>query len=335
MSSEGTGLSDNSPTPHSLLGLPTELLLEIISYYHDPFTFFSPLVDQKHAAQEREVRVQILRSLSQTCSALRSIFLPSLWERLHASGASFEERYTESALKTLIFPYIKSVHISMRAWSSKQIVLFVQLLRALPNLSGLQIYHAPSGRRILRIMSYGFQDAVFPGVTALCVPEYLSIIFPSFPNVTALACPSIYAKNSILPPAKQYFPRLEALGGLRLSKELIEEVLGDFPTLRSISISSTISLDSAVRHRIRSIRTDRAGLFQDLLPLFKRFKHLCKLSLVHEDIEHLLLSLENLIAGGRDVLRASDSQEVKELRVWSYDVYKGFNVAPCVILVND
>ncbi|KAJ7143049.1 hypothetical protein C8R44DRAFT_761605 [Mycena epipterygia] len=303
------------PASSSLLALPTELLVEIVSYYRDPFTFVSPLVRQEHGGQEREDRVQVLRSLSQSCSSLRPIFLPMLWERFYASAPSFKEIYTESELKALIFPYIKSVHVSMQNWGLKQmesVFLLVQLLSALPNLSGLQIYRAPWS--IVPILSYAFKDAVFPSITALCVPDHLDQVFPSFPNVTTLACPSIYARARVLAPAKQHFPRLEALGGLRLCKELIEEVHKLFPTLRSISVSSTFPTDS-----------------EDLLPLLKRFKRLSKLSLVHEDIADLFL-LEALVTGGTDVLLASGSQE-KVLRVWSYDLIKGFNVYPRVIYV--
>lgn len=95
------------PASSSLLALPTELLVEIVSYYRDPFTFVSPLVRQEHGGQEREDRVQVLRSLSQVCASLRPIFLPMFWERLYVSGASLKDIYMESELKTLIFPYIK------------------------------------------------------------------------------------------------------------------------------------------------------------------------------------------------------------------------------------
>lgn len=232
----------------------------------------------------------------------------------------------------------------------ESVFLLVQLLRALPNLSGLQIYQAPWS--IVPILSYAFKDAAFPNITALCIPEHLDQVFPSFPNVTTLACPSIYAGARVLAPAKQHFPRLETLGGLRLSKELIEgesgplccmsnshmhdeEVHKIFPTLRSISVSSSFPADSEVRTylaRVYSLCADESAIFQELLPLFKRFKRLSKLSLVHEDIADLL-SLGPLVAGGTDVLLASGSQEKKVLRVWSYDLIQGFNVYPRVVYV--
>ncbi|KAJ7143052.1 hypothetical protein C8R44DRAFT_726333 [Mycena epipterygia] len=300
------------PASSSLLALPTELLVEIVSYYRDPFTFVSPLVRQEHGGQEREDRVQVLRSLSQSCSSLRPIFLPMLWDRLYASAPSFKEIYTESELKTLIF----SVH-KIRARINAKLgtrANGIRLPRATPQRAA-QSQWPPDLPSSLEHRAYPLLCFQIPSITALCVPDHLDQVFPSFPNVTTLACPSIYAGARVLAPARQHFPRLEALGGLRLSKELIEEVHKLFPTLRSISVSSTFPADS-----------------EELFPLWKRFKRLSKLSLVHEDIADLL-SLEALVTGGTDILLASGSQEKKVLRMWSYDLIKGFNVYPRVVCV--
>jgi hypothetical protein len=54
---------------------------------------------------------------------------------------------------------------------------------------------------------------------------------------------------------------------------------------------------------------------QDLLARLRAFKQLRQLELVYQ-AETNLLSLEALIAGGRDVLRSSQSPDVKVLRVW-------------------
>jgi hypothetical protein len=96
------------PAPRSLPDLPTELLGEIISHYVCQFTFLSPLVRQEHVIQRRDQRL-VLRSLSQSCSSLRSVFLPSLWTQFEVSKHNFCEADTKSERGTLIFPYIKFV----------------------------------------------------------------------------------------------------------------------------------------------------------------------------------------------------------------------------------
>ncbi|KAJ6489717.1 hypothetical protein DFH09DRAFT_1208940 [Mycena vulgaris] len=300
----------------SLLELPTEILTEIIAYHPDPFTVCSPLLRQEHGVQERGVRRLVLRALSQSSSRLRSIFLPLLWEQFHASAAQFQQKYITSEFVTLIFPHIKSVHVSMKSWSLGQmetIFLLVEFLCELPTLAGFQICDPPP--TIMPIIRYAFKDAVFPTVASLCVPDWLApAIFDSFPNVTTLACPSIYAHSDALVFAKRHFPRLEALAGLRLSKDLIDDLVRDFPNLRAISVSSTAGRRSAV------------------LPMLKRFKALARLSLVHEDSENLL-SREALVNGGAEVLLASESPEAKVLTVWSYNVYEGFHLWPRIIWV--
>ncbi|KAJ7687809.1 hypothetical protein B0H17DRAFT_1069370 [Mycena rosella] len=302
--------------PTSLLELPTELLVEIVSYHQDPFTFISPLLRPEHGVQQRQDRLQVLRSMSQSCSRLRSIFLPLLWERFHGSEHSFQERYMDSDLKTRLFPFIKSVHVSMQHWlptQMKTVFLFLEFLRALPNLVGLQIHYLQSD--MMPIMMYALKDVVFPTVIALGVPDWSAqVLFKSFPNVTTLACPAIYAGSIALPAAKIHFPRLEALAGLRLSKELINGLLRDFPALRDMSISSTIASES----------TD--------LSLLKGFRRLARLSFVYEDLKGLL-SLDALINRGAELLRESDSSEARVLTLWSYNVYEGFDTFPRVVSV--
>ncbi|KAJ7747129.1 hypothetical protein DFH07DRAFT_578404 [Mycena maculata] len=328
----------SKPRLCSLLDLPTELLVEIISYHPYPFTFLSPLLRQEHGAQERHDRRQVLRSLSQTCVVLRTIFLPLLWERFEASQASLQEIHTNEAVASLLFPYIKSVHISMKTWGLEDmeaVFLFVQFIRALPNLVGLQIYQA--SYECVPVLSYAFADIMLPNITALCVPDWLDGIFPAFPNLTTLACPCIYTHSTALAPAKQFFPRLEAITGLRLSRNLIEAVLQDFPNLRAITVTSTIPLQPKKAQSHSDPMHERCTADPDDLALLSSFKNLSELSLIHDETvmaEAVVLPLDVLLQRGADVLRASKNPGRKVLRVWSFDMYRGYEVEPRVIPVR-
>lgn len=102
----------NAPQPSqgcSFLGLPTELLLEIAALFPFLFTIHSPQMRpwQEDRAPERLERRKILRALSQTCVALRIVFLPLLWRHFEATKASLDICYAEGPLPTLIFPYIR------------------------------------------------------------------------------------------------------------------------------------------------------------------------------------------------------------------------------------
>ncbi|KAJ7478750.1 hypothetical protein B0H11DRAFT_2281116 [Mycena galericulata] len=323
----------------SLTDLPTELLLEIGSYNPHPFTFLSPLVRQEQGAQERQDHQRTVRSLSQTCLALRGIFLPVAWENFEVSNvATLQEHYMNSTLVSRLFPYIKTVHISMKQWSPDEmeaVFLFVRFLCALPNLGGLQIYESPW--IVVPVVSYAFADVSLPTVTALCVPDTFDQIFPAFPNVTTLACPSISAHSAVFEPGQRFFPRLEAIAGLRLSKALVEAVLHRFPHLRAISVNSTIPIESDKPQPISHSNPDGHQCnphFTDLA-LLDRFTHLSQLSLIHEaTADAVSVPLEELIEKGTQILRASKATEPKVLRIWSYDLYKGYNVSPCVVFVK-
>ncbi|KAJ7304628.1 hypothetical protein DFH08DRAFT_945122 [Mycena albidolilacea] len=294
----------------SLPDLPTELLVEIISHYASPFTFLSPLVREEHAATQQE-KAQVLRALSQTCSDLRRIFLPLLWERLEVSQLNFREIHTRSELATLIFPYIRSVHISLKSWSPsgdmETVFLFIEFLRALPNLTGLQIYNGVPWLMV-PIFSYAFADASFPALTALAIPDSLTSILPAFPNVKTLGCPSLSNKGKLIAAAKTHLPHLEALAGLRsrdLGDNFRPALAPQFPHLRALSMASTSTVE-----------------YKDMFPRLHAFTQLSELELLYQD-DPDLLSLEELVAGGRNVLRASHSTDVKALRVWALDKSAG------------
>lgn len=230
-----------SPHPCSLTGLPTELLLEVISLYRSSFHLPSPLIfPEDEYIGPQQARLDVLRALSQSCSRLRLICLPFLWERLDL----LTHKLREGALKSeLCAPWIRahiksvpfvvccaplwlttvivyrSVHISMRRCSanenqSMRVLEIVEFLHTLPNLTALRIYRVPL--KMVPILSSAFAETRLPSVTSLSVPDALHSVFLAFPKVTTLACRAILAENLALAPAKVYFPQLVALVGLRL-----------------------------------------------------------------------------------------------------------------------
>ncbi|KAJ7687817.1 hypothetical protein B0H17DRAFT_1135990 [Mycena rosella] len=284
------------PAPTSLLELPTELLFEIISYYRDPFTFISPLLGPKHGVQERQEAAQDSEAYS-----------------FRHCGRYSMARSTVFKSDTRTIQIRTHIDAALVPTQMKTVFLFLEFLRALPNLVGLQIHHLQSN--IMPLMMKALKDVVFPKITALCVPDWSALVlFKSFPNVTTLACPSIHVGSVALPAAQIHFPRLKALAGLRLSKPLIHGLLRDFPALRAISISSTIASES----------TD--------FSLLKSFRRLARLSFVHEDLQDFLL-LDALISRGAELLRESDSSEARVLTVWSYNVHEEFDAFPRVVSV--
>jgi len=294
--------------PPSLTDLPTELLVEIISYHAYTFNFLCPLVSQEDSAR-RGLRREILRSLSQSCSALRSVTLPFLWERFDVSNSIFRPTHPQSEVAKHVFPYIKYVHVSMPSWSissplgTETLPLMVEFLCALPSLAGLQIYSPHSS--IFSIVSSAFAGVSLPTVSALFLPEELHTIFPAFPNVRTLAFPSFGLDSDAIAAAKAQFLCLDALVGLRIyhGHESFSTLASDFPCLRALSIASPFERE-----------------YEPCLRRLSAFTHLTELAFFHEDS---FLPLDKLIAGGIDVLRASQSPYVKVLRVWGNDESDG------------
>ncbi|KAJ7736484.1 hypothetical protein B0H16DRAFT_1730818 [Mycena metata] len=237
-----------------------------------------------------------VRSRGRRVSAtLRLLTLPFLWERFDLS-----QPIPQPSGELEYLPRIKSVHVWWRSSPSEQeTVALVDFLNSLPNLSGLQIarYHDTPWHGFAP--DFGFASP--PNVTALSISNPLHTILAAFPNLKTLACPAMFFDSPVLGAAKICLPHLEALIGLRFLSDHDHETLAqDFPHLRVLAVTS--------------IQTS------NVLAVFSRFRafnNLTELSTFRGKTTPL--SLGELIAGGRDVLRASHSRGPKLLRVWKDD----------------
>ncbi|KAJ6468020.1 hypothetical protein C8R47DRAFT_1223510 [Mycena vitilis] len=312
-----------------LASLPPELLDEVVSHYPASFSFLSPLARKEHVPQ-RLVRQQALRSLSQSCVHLRRVFLPLLWEHVEISARtpSFDEKYVgaESELAEL-FGYIKSIHLSLQLWTDKEsIFLFVQFLRTLPALTGLQIYHAVPWS-LSPVVNYAFSTgAPLPRITDLSLPEALDGVFPACPNVRTLAGAALTLgpTSRVVEAARRVgvCATAEALAGLRAMRDEEEgwpegniiALAAAFPRIRALSIT--------------------VGRRNPRLHAFRPFTHLVELELVfrpekanenHNESEKPDQDpLDALIAAGLAVLRASQGEQGRKvLRVWTDEKAEG------------
>ncbi|KAJ6571076.1 hypothetical protein B0H19DRAFT_1346193 [Mycena capillaripes] len=160
--------------------------------------------------------------------------------------------------------------------------------------------HNQSDNRTKRL--FGSGELLFSYRDLTLHPRHLPHDIPAFQNVTTLGCPSIHGRSQLLDSAKTYFPRLEALVGVRLgaAEDCIAALSHDFPRLGALSIESPIRIG------------DEFGI--DAL---RAFTNLSELGLFHGPDPSKVLSLEELVSAAKVMLQALQSPDAKVVRVWS------------------
>ncbi|KAJ7673639.1 hypothetical protein DFH06DRAFT_1318781 [Mycena polygramma] len=180
----------------------------------------------------------------------------------------------------------------------------VDFLSRLANLTSLRIYNLPNSEQVQTNIGYAFGLARFPAITTLYIPYRLVGAFEAFSNVKTFAAPTIPGR--LFPQeAKESFPHLDALAGLRMTTKgvaaLIDDLAQKFPRLRSLSIRSPLETEHSSR-----------------LQLLNAFTQLRELVLVYLECEGCL-PLDAIIEGGKKILMGSQSTETKVLKVWCGD----------------
>ncbi|KAJ7511524.1 hypothetical protein B0H11DRAFT_2182902 [Mycena galericulata] len=317
----------SSPRPSqasSLLELPTELLLEIASLFPFPFDVLSPPPRQiAMKQQERLERRQIFATLSQTCSALRTVFLPLLWRHVETSKSRLHLRPINSSLRKDIFPHIRSFH-GAQYHSAYELSNLFLLLRALPNLDCIEIHSINSYVLNTLANDHAFSEVKFTTVTTLSIPTFTHRIFSAFPNVQTLASPSMYFSSEALVTAKNAFPRLHSLFGVQLVDHVV-----------IVTIAAPVTSHSKVmRLHNRFELLSYPGYTQALLSRLANMKNLCELALVESNVSEAIPLADN-IAVGTNVLQKSKGRGQKVLKVWERDAAGDYRPHPTVILVRD
>ncbi|KAF8177461.1 hypothetical protein K438DRAFT_2022205 [Mycena galopus ATCC 62051] len=240
----------------SLSDLPTEILIEIVGYYPqlihgvpiaDRFTVQNPL----NAGPDGGVRTELfdgnntLRALSQTSRALRGVFLPVLWARVHACftkwnmpkgkvkrRAKMLERRMIGIQKTpYIVPYIHSLTVTlmecgMGNW--QPIAQFIRVLTLLQNLRDLTVLRVPND--MVPVFDSSCRGKVFPSVQRLALDDHLAPILPSFPNIHTLTFPWSDQSANVLSSIKASCKRIHTLNHFRLSPRLWNSSATPFQT---------------------------------------------------------------------------------------------------------
>ncbi|KAJ6454106.1 hypothetical protein C8R45DRAFT_1038102 [Mycena sanguinolenta] len=251
----------------SLSDLPTEILMEIVSYYlqlihgvptGDRFMRDNPLQADSSSfralggVDESFVGNETLRSLSQTSRRMRVIFLPVLWTRFHACFTQYNlpkrkiktrpkmlERRMKGIQKTpYILRYIRSLTVTLAQCSMdnwQPMAEFIRVLDLLSNLKDLTILRVATD--MVAVLSTSCRGKVFASVSRLALDNNLAPIMPCFPNIQTLtfiwpAC------IDVLHAVKDSCQSIHTINNFLLSPEVVECIRDVVPNVRRISLWS-------------------------------------------------------------------------------------------------
>ncbi|KAJ6512304.1 hypothetical protein DFH09DRAFT_941621 [Mycena vulgaris] len=220
-----------------ILAVPTEILLEIISYFTT-----TPIPYERyrltHSGDEADVlrRFDLVRALSHTCRTFRGILYALVWETVEALPRALDHPIRHiSLLKKRMMGILKTpslprcvrtvlVSLDLSAPNWNLLTIFARFLQATPNLSSLHIIVISD--RHAGVLCERLESHVFHSVHTLTIPSSLSRTLSSFPNIRSLICAesfvSDYGAKVMLKAASRYCPLVEGLVNFMPSPPIIK-----------------------------------------------------------------------------------------------------------------
>ncbi|KAJ6485319.1 hypothetical protein C8R47DRAFT_1129782 [Mycena vitilis] len=242
----------------SLPDLPTELLMEIVKYYPELNLDVDACIHPGRPVGEQFQGNDSLRALSQTCRALRDIFVPVLWARVHAcftsrnrpkrrirTRAKMLERRMIGIQKTpYVAPCIRWMAVTMLECNMSNwqpIAEFIRVLDLLPNLKDLTILQAST--EMIPVLETSFYGKVFPSVSKLTLTDRFTSIMRCFPNVQVLA----YFHHNVIEVfdvIKEHCKSIHTIRNIQLSAEVVRCLRDAIPNVKSIFLWYNLRLDT-------------------------------------------------------------------------------------------
>ncbi|KAJ6528326.1 hypothetical protein DFH09DRAFT_1185892 [Mycena vulgaris] len=231
-----------------ILSLPTEILLEILSYFHG-----TPLPYERYRITHPDPgilsRFQVLHALYQTCRIFRYIF-----QELRRMMGILKTPGLPRCVKTLLV----SLDISAPNWNL--LTIFVRFIQAAPNLSALHI--ADISDRHGGVLCERLENCSFPSVRTLAIPSSLSRMLTAFPNLRTLICSESFITDdgatAMLETATKFCPALDGFVNLIPESPVIKCLLTHFPRTKTLSFRHPLDSDTlallAPLHNLRSLQ---------------------------------------------------------------------------------
>ncbi|KAJ7493684.1 hypothetical protein FB451DRAFT_1551087 [Mycena latifolia] len=301
----------------SLPDLPTELLVQIIKHYPELYLDIDASIHG--VPSDRFSGNDTLRELSQTCRILRGIFLPILWERVHAcfTKRNSPKRKTPQRPKMLerrmigiqktayVLPYIHSLSVTLQECSMSNwqpMAQFIRVLQLLPNLRNLTIIRPPFD--MVSIFVASMEGKVIPSVVSLVLPDArLAPILHCFPNVQILTCQNSYHCGGLLEGTKDSCKQIHTINNFYLSSSVVQLLREAIPQVKCLSIWNNIQ-----------------DWQKGSLPLLEGMDNLSDLRIHYRPpptgfYAQRVLPLDEIIAAAKRILGTSNAKGRKELHI--------------------
>ncbi|RDB21235.1 Phosphoribosylglycinamide formyltransferase [Hypsizygus marmoreus] len=326
-------------------GLPTELLIEITSYF-PTIPIPAPDIDHDIYSSAGLERREVLAILSQMCQSLRSVFLPCLWERIEACSLHndsrgrdewhsyhFGHRRHHTRLR-VVYPwekflatelvqqleittirdptlaqYVKIVNTVPTPFSSDTVMAeLVRCLSLFPNLHTIQML----GRRgDSQSFENAFKGHQFPSVRTLVVPAAAAAV--------VLSCPMVTTVNSLSGP-------LEIIQDAVFSRCTEVEALYGFEFVdHTDPLNGKTFLQGIVeylpRTRVVSLNVMNVTLHPDMIEQLSKLPKLCCIEIAvdvsADDLNYpdSISHFSQLIEQAKRVLRASAPPQGQQKRL--------------------
>lgn len=213
-------LEVSSVNTTGLLSLPVEVFEIIYTELLSTSRLISReevLANNPHLDDSFQYRTDVLRSLTQTCRALRASCLPRYYEQVEACvcrGARVWYKQLAERLEKTSWMLIENPHLAMhvqyvyrrvhdsdnwlthcfrtvtvsltRCSTATVLPAFAACLTALPNLHTLRIMHAHS--QMTTSLKNAFEHISLPQIRAIILPSCAHNILRSCPNIQDLTC---------------------------------------------------------------------------------------------------------------------------------------------------
>ncbi|EDR15901.1 uncharacterized protein LACBIDRAFT_301341 [Laccaria bicolor S238N-H82] len=246
------GIAENPANAgKAFLSIPMELTTEILRHFPeiDAHTGIIHGEGEPVLPIEYLQRPDILRALSQTCVAVRRVFLPLAWENLdlcvtpRVQSTFFKhagetlKRKSNGLLKNKdLAKYVGVANLVLTRYKTDVVLpALTSCLQSLPNLHTIHVLHAHHTQMTTAIKG-AFRNIVLPHVRTVIVPGYGHELLKCCPGVRSVRCIRDNGSKLVTVIAENC-KHVEEIRGFSTDEKMMKRIVKAAPNLTTIQLS--------------------------------------------------------------------------------------------------